>query len=105
MAEMSEHDLAALRALDTPTVCNAIELVDPERRVIGFTTEPLVCARPDLPPMVGYAVTATVRAMVPNSGRRCGPWAISRPCRRGTAANHRGDSGSRFRARFRGVLG
>ncbi len=76
MAEMSEHDLAALRALDTPTVCNAIELVDPERRVIGFTTEPLVCARPDLPPMVGYAVTATVRAMVPSpdGGATRGPY-------------------------------
>ena len=76
MAEMSEHDLAALRALDTPTVCNAIELVDPERRVIGFTTEPLVCARPDLPPMVGYAVTATVRAMVPSpdGGAARGPY-------------------------------
>lgn len=62
MPDLSAQDFAALRELDTPTVCNAIELVDAERRTIGFTTSPLVCARPDLPPMVGYAVTATVRA-------------------------------------------
>lgn len=62
MDDLSEQEFAALRALDTPTVCNAIEIVDPSRRLKGFTTAPLVCARPDLPPMVGYAVTATVRA-------------------------------------------
>ena len=61
--DLSEQEFAALRALDTPTVCNAIEIVEPDRRLKGFTTAPLVCARPDLPPIVGYAVTATVRAM------------------------------------------
>jgi regulator of RNase E activity RraA len=66
MADLSDAEFAALRALDTPTICNAIEIVEPERRVSGFTTEPLVCARPDLPPMVGYAVTATVRAIAPD---------------------------------------
>ena len=60
--------LDALRALDTPTVCNALELVAPGRRGWGYTTEPLVCARPSLPPMVGYARTATIRATQP-SGR------------------------------------
>jgi regulator of RNase E activity RraA len=62
MGDLNEQEFAALRALDTPTVCNAIEIVDPNRRLAGFTTAPLVCARPNLPPMVGYAVTATVRA-------------------------------------------
>jgi regulator of RNase E activity RraA len=63
MGDLSEQEFAALRALDTPTICNAIEIVDPNRRLTGFTTAPLVCARPDLPPIVGYAVTATARAM------------------------------------------
>ncbi|MGH7185226.1 MAG: RraA family protein, partial [Pseudomonadota bacterium] len=58
-------DLAALRALDTPTICNALEIVAPQRRGFGYTTQPLVCARPALPPMVGYARTATIRAMHP----------------------------------------
>jgi hypothetical protein len=38
-----------------------MEIVAPERRLIGFTTKPLVCPFPDLPPMVGYARTATIR--------------------------------------------
>ena len=65
MAEISEATLAALRALDTPTVCNALELVAPERRALGFTVDPLVCARTDLPPIVGFARTATIRAAQP----------------------------------------
>jgi len=54
--------LAALARYDTPTICNAMEIVAPERRLIGFTTKPLVCPFPDLPPIVGYARTATIRA-------------------------------------------
>ncbi len=62
---LSQADLDALAAVDTPTICNALELVAPERRATGFTTEPLVCADPSLPPIVGYARTATIRAMEP----------------------------------------
>ena len=62
---LSDSDLAKLRALDTPTICNALEIVPPARRGIGFTTKPLVCARPHLPPIVGYARTATIRAIHP----------------------------------------
>jgi len=62
---LTSEDLAALRALDTPTICNALELVAPQRRGFGYTTQPLVCARPALPPIVGYARTATIRAMHP----------------------------------------
>ncbi|NVN86899.1 MAG: RraA family protein [Rhodopseudomonas sp.] len=54
--------LEALGRYDTPTICNAMEIVAPERRLIGFTTRPLVCPFPDLPPIVGYARTATIRA-------------------------------------------
>jgi len=54
--------LEALTRYDTPTICNALEVVAPERRLTGFTTKPLVCPFPDLPPMVGYARTATIRA-------------------------------------------
>lgn len=60
------NDLDALRQFDTPTICNALELVVPERRATGFTTRPLVCAVPDLPPIVGYARTATIRAVAPS---------------------------------------
>lgn len=54
--------LEALGRYDTPTICNALEIVAPGRRAIGFTTRQLVCPFPDLPPIVGYARTATIRA-------------------------------------------
>lgn len=65
---MTLHDpslLDALRRFDTPTVCNALELVAPHRRGVGFTRRALVCVRPELPPMVGYAATVAYRAAVP----------------------------------------
>jgi regulator of RNase E activity RraA len=59
--------LQRLAQLDTPTVCNALEMVAPERRSIGFTTEPLLCLYPELGPIVGFARTATLRAMQPHA--------------------------------------
>src|SRR6201990_1388108 len=56
-----------LRSIDTPTVCNLLEIVAPERRGHGYTVRHLHCPFPDLPPMVGFAKTVTIRAkdMVP----------------------------------------
>ena len=54
--------LDSLRAFDTPTVCNALELVDSARRGTGFSTRPCVCAFPAMPPIVGFARTGTIRA-------------------------------------------
>ena len=54
--------LERLRDFDTPTICNALEIVAPERRLTGYTTKPLVCPFPDLRPVVGYAKTATIRS-------------------------------------------
>jgi regulator of RNase E activity RraA len=56
--------LEALARYDTPTICNAMEIVAPERRLIGYTTKPLVCPFPNLPPIVGYARTVTIRSVV-----------------------------------------
>ena len=55
--------LETLKSFDTPTICNALEIVAPERRLTGFTAKPLVCPFPDLPPIVGYARTATIRTV------------------------------------------
>ena len=49
--------LEALARHHTPTICNAMEIVAPERRLIGYTTKPLLALFPDLPPMVGNATT------------------------------------------------
>ena len=63
MSDVTSADLSALTQWDTPTICNGLELVTPERRAIGFTTEQMVCLDPRLSPIVGYARTATVRAV------------------------------------------
>ena len=69
---MSEHPaelLVQLATIDTPTVCNALEVAAPKRRGYGYTVEPLVCTRPELGVMVGYARTATIRAQHPADPR------------------------------------
>ncbi len=70
MAEypFTQEDLDFLRQWDTPTICNALETVVPQRRGHGFTVRPLVAANPSLPPIVGLARTGTIRAAAP-SGR------------------------------------
>ncbi len=65
MLELTQDLIAVLKSVDTPTVCNALELLAPERRGYGFTTKPLVCTRPELGPVVGIARTATIRAAHP----------------------------------------
>ncbi|WP_426956754.1 RraA family protein [Muricoccus radiodurans] len=70
---MSEYpftaeDLEALRAWDTPTICNALEMVAPHRRGYGFTVRQMVPASTSLPPICGLARTGTIRAAAP-SGR------------------------------------
>src|ERR1700709_2590321 len=56
--------LEALARYDTPTICNAMEIVAPERRLIGYTTKPLVCPFPDLHPMVAYARRVMIRSVI-----------------------------------------
>jgi len=65
MSTLDAELLATLTRFDTPTVCNALEIVVPEQRTSGFTTRHLHCLNPDLAPMVGYARTATIRAVAP----------------------------------------
>lgn len=59
--------IRTLRAVDTPTVCNALELAMGGRSAQGFTYGTLVAAPAPLPPMLGYARTARIRAMAPSS--------------------------------------
>ncbi len=68
MTHYTQEDLLTLQQWDTPTICNGLEIICPERRAYGFTTEPLVCLDPSLPPVIGYARTATIRAAVPSTG-------------------------------------
>lgn len=59
---LSAANLAALAKYDTPTVCNAIELFDVRPREVEFTDARIKACFPKLPPMVGYASTATFRS-------------------------------------------
>jgi regulator of RNase E activity RraA len=61
--------LEKLRRFDTPTVCNVIELFDLRPRTAGYMDARIQACYPKLPPMVGYAATATFRsAAAPRSG-------------------------------------
>jgi regulator of RNase E activity RraA len=66
MTDLTPDDLVRLTEWDTPTICNALEEVVPERRGYGFTTEQLVPLDPELRPICGYARTATIRAAEPS---------------------------------------
>lgn len=58
-------DLELLRQFDTPTVCNVIELFDLRPRTAGYLDGRIQACYPKLPPMVGYASTATFRSAAP----------------------------------------
>lgn len=56
---------ALLRKVDTPTVCNAIEVAQGRRGFDAFTRGTILCSAPDEPAMVGYARTAKISALAP----------------------------------------
>jgi 4-hydroxy-4-methyl-2-oxoglutarate aldolase len=58
-------DLELLRRYDTPTVCNVVELFDMRPRHHGYMDGRIQACYPKLPPMVGYASTATFRSSAP----------------------------------------
>ncbi len=59
---VSTADLDLLRRFDTPTVCNVVELFDLYPRTDGYMDRRIQACYPKLPPMVGFASTATFRA-------------------------------------------
>ncbi len=61
----SAADLDLLRRYDTPTVCNVVELFDLRPRHLGYLDARVRACYPKLPPMVGYASTATFRSAAP----------------------------------------
>jgi regulator of RNase E activity RraA len=65
MSDLDESIFKALGDVDTPTICNALEVVRGGRSTTGFTTVPTVALDPHLPPIVGFAVTAKIVASEP----------------------------------------
>lgn len=63
---MDDALLALLRSVDTPTVCNAIEVAQGKRGFNNFTRGTMLCSDPT-GVVVGYAVTAKIAAVNPPS--------------------------------------
>jgi len=62
---MNDTLLALLRRVDTPTVCNAIEMVEGKRGFDRFTRGTMLCSDPQGGALVGYARTAKIAALSP----------------------------------------
>jgi 4-hydroxy-4-methyl-2-oxoglutarate aldolase len=61
----STSELVALRGIDTCTLANTVETLDPRLRNEGFTNASIRCLFPKLPPLVGYAVPVKIRCSSP----------------------------------------
>lgn len=57
--------LDKLRTFDTPTICNLIELFNVRSHTAGYMDRRITARFPELPPMVGFASTVTVRSAAP----------------------------------------
>ena len=62
---MNDTLLKLLRQVDTPTVCNAIEVAQGKRGFDAFTRGTMLASHPDAPAMVGYARTARIAVVAP----------------------------------------
>jgi 4-hydroxy-4-methyl-2-oxoglutarate aldolase len=65
MPSFSPSLLENLRKYDTPTICNVVELYDRYPRTAGYMDGRITACYPKLPPMVGFASTATFRSASP----------------------------------------
>tara|TARA_B100000929_G_scaffold206043_1_gene164142 strand:- start:4290 stop:4997 length:708 start_codon:yes stop_codon:yes gene_type:complete len=63
--ELDSELLALLRSVDTPTVCNAIEVAQGKRGFSEFTRGTMVSSNPEGGAMVGFAKTAKIAAIEP----------------------------------------
>jgi len=63
---IDDDTLALLRKVDTPTVCNAIEVATGRRGFAAFTRGTMVCTEPGRA-VVGHAVTARIAALAPST--------------------------------------
>jgi 4-hydroxy-4-methyl-2-oxoglutarate aldolase len=68
--------MSLLGTFDSPTVANAIETFRQRDRAVGFVGGRVRCLFPALPPMIGRALTVTVRNRPGPPGSRDGFWAM-----------------------------
>lgn len=65
MERLTDEQLDALRAWPSPAISNAIETFGVRARNAGVMSPDIRCHFPELKPIVGHAVTCTIRASVP----------------------------------------
>jgi len=64
---ISPEDMETLKSISSPNICNAIESFKVRDDSDGYATSALKCMRPELKPMVGYAITVSVDSTSPGS--------------------------------------
>ena len=64
-AVLSPDLLRLLKSVDTPTVCNAIEVAQGQRGFANFTRKTMLASDANAAAMVGYACTAKIAAQAP----------------------------------------
>ena len=62
---LNSEQLKALAIWPSPAISNAIETFNVRSRNSGFMSSDIVCRFPELQPIVGYAVTCTIRSSIP----------------------------------------
>lgn len=62
---MDDALLTLLKQVDTPTVCNAIEVAQGRRGFAAYTRGTMLASDPQAPAMVGFARTAKIAALEP----------------------------------------
>ncbi|NNF92468.1 MAG: RraA family protein, partial [Boseongicola sp.] len=62
---MNTDLLNLLKRCDTPTICNAIEVVQGKRGFAAFTHGTVLASAPEAGAMVGHAVTAKIAGVTP----------------------------------------
>jgi regulator of RNase E activity RraA len=75
-APLSPETIAYLQSVDSPTLANAIEKFDVRDRTDGFIGGRIVCQFPELPFMVGRALTVTMSNAPGEVAGRDGYWAM-----------------------------
>jgi regulator of RNase E activity RraA len=66
-ALMTPSLLKLLQSVDTPTVCNAIEVAQGKRGFANFTRQTILSSNPEAPALIGYARTAKIAGLEPTT--------------------------------------
>lgn len=61
-AQLSAAEIEELKKYSSPSISNGIETFNIRPRNLGFMSHEIKCIFPEMPPMVGYAYTARMRA-------------------------------------------